>query len=430
MANIIDRRKNDHGKSIPNRQRYIRRVKEQVKEAVKDVIRDSDIKDIVDTKGKKIRIPGKGLKQPHFQHDQGGISDRVFPGNKDFIQGDRINRPPQGGGGSGQGNASDQGEGEDAFEFHLNHDEFLDLFFEDLELPDMVKKEISKIDEFVNKRAGFSVDGNPSRLNILRSMKQSKNRKLSLRSPKKKKLRQLQHELKVLDSKNKLTDAELVRRVEIEKEIEVLKRKIKAIPFLDDLDLRFNRWEKHPVPTTQAVMFAIMDVSASMGEWEKEMAKRFFMLLYLFLVKNYERVEIVFVRHTTIAKEVEEDEFFHSRETGGTLVSSSLELVDDIIKERYPTNAWNVYVNQISDGDNWLEDTKTTIDLLQNTILPQSQYYTYVEVKKSNGRSSDLWAHYEKLASTNEKLSMSRITDVSEIYPVFRKLFEKRVQTA
>lgn len=427
---IIDRRKNDKGKSTVNRQRYVRRVKEQVREAVKDTIRDGNIKDIVDGSGKKIKIPGKGLKQPTFQHDKGGITDRVYPGNKQFNKGDRINRPPEGGGGGGGQDASPDGEGDDGFEFHLTREEFLDIFFEDLELPDLVKKEIAKVDEWVSRRAGFAVDGNPSRLNIERSMRQSKTRRMALRTPKKKKLRELEAQLALLEEQNPKNDETLEQIEELKLQIEVLKRKIKAIPFIDDVDLRYNRWEKVPVPATQAVMFAIMDVSASMGEWEKEMAKRFFMLLYLFLFRNYERVDIIFIRHHSSAKEVDEEEFFYSRETGGTLVSTSLELMKEIIDERYNPQQWNIFACQASDGDNWGADSIIAQDLLRNSLLPIMQYYAYVEIDRRGGQDSDLWPFYEEIRSEHDNFAMQVITDVTEIYPVFRGLFERKVGKA
>lgn len=423
---IIDRRKNDKGKSTPNRQRYVRRVKEQVRDAVKDVIRDGNIKDIVDSKGKKIKIPGKGLKQPHFQHDEGGVSDRVYPGNKEFNQGDRVNRPEGGKGGGGK-NASDSGEGEDDFEFHLTREEFLDIFFEDLELPDLVKKEITKVDEFAYRRAGFSVDGNPSRMNIIRSMKQSKSRRLALHAPSRKKVKEAEAELEELILLgNVLSGEQQDRKIYLEKKLVVWKRKLKAVPFIDDVDLRYNRWEKVPIPSTQAVMFAIMDVSASMGDWEKEMAKRFFMLLYLFLVRNYEKVDIVFIRHTTMAKECDEEEFFYSKETGGTLVSTSLELMTNIINERYPTTQWNIFACQASDGDNWPDDSIVAQDILNNQILPITQYYAYVEFNKRGGYDSDLWPYYEEVSQKNPNFQTAIISDVNEIYPVFRGLFEKK----
>ena len=426
---IIDRRKNSKGKSTTNRQRFLKRVKKQVNDAVKDVIRDGNVGDIVNNKSKKVKIPGKGLSQPTFQHDRtGGIKDTVRPGNKEFVQGDRINRP-EGGGGGKQG--SNDGIGEDEFTFHLTKEEFLDLFFEDLELPDMVKKNIAKLDEWEMQRAGYSTDGNQSRLNIKQSMRQARGRKISLRAPKKKKLKRLQKELKTLLEESYVDQVLEARRVarieEVEKEIATLKKQIKAIPFLDDMDLRYNRWEKVPVPTTQAVMFGIMDVSASMGEWEKEMAKRFFMLMLLFLHYNYERVDIVWIRHHIQAKEVDEDEFFHSKETGGTIVSSALEMMHEIIKDRYPVNSWNIFGCQISDGDNWYDDNLNATEILKNNILPLSQYFAYIEVDERRAPGeSDLWGPYESVKASSGKMEMAMINDVTEIYPVFRKLFEKR----
>lgn len=429
---IIDRRKNSKGKSTTNRQRFLKRVKKQVNDAIKDTIRNGKIGDIVNSKEKKIKIPGKGLSQPTFQHDRhGGIKDIVSPGNKEYMQGDRAPRPEEGGGAAGRKGSQD-GDGEDGFTFHLTKEEFLDLFFQDLELPDMIKKNIAKLDEWENQRAGFSVDGNPSRLNIKQSMRSARGRKIGLRGPKKKKLKAYKVELALLEDSvttyDDAKDAEIVARIEELKTLIIdTKRQMKAIPFLDDMDLRYNRWEKVPVPTTQAVMFGIMDVSASMGEWEKEMAKRFFMLMLLFLHYNYERVDIVWIRHTQTAKEVDEDEFFHSKETGGTICSSALELMHEIIKDRYPVHAWNIFGCQISDGDNWYEDNLNATEVLKNQILPLSQYFAYVEVDKRRGPGeSDLWQPYAEVKATTNKMEMSMVNDVTEIYPVFRKLFEKR----
>lgn len=420
---IIDRRKNDKGKSTDNRRRFVKRVKDQVREAVKDTIRDGSIGDIINSKDKKVKIPGKGLSQPTFHHaKKGGVKDFVTPGNKEFNQGDRHDRPPEGGGGGGN-SASPDGEGQDEFSFHLTKDEFLDLFFQDLELPDMIKKDIAKVDEFENRRAGFSVDGNPSRLNLLQSMKRAKGRRLGIRSPKKKKLKKLLAELASIE----MTEENMSRIEELNEQINGLKRKIKAVPFIDDMDLRYNRWEKVPIPTTQAVMFGIMDVSASMGEWEKEMAKRFFMLMLLFLHYNYERVEIEWIRHHTRASVVDEEEFFHSRETGGTIVSSAIRLMKDVISENYPINQWNIFGCQISDGDNWHTDNIEVCDLMRQYILPQTQYFAYVEVDQFRDQgSSDLWPSYEGLKSEFKNLQMAQVRDVTEIYPIFRSLFEKR----
>jgi len=422
---IIDRRLAGGGKSANNRQKFIKRVKNQVREAVREAVRDGKVGDVITGKSKKIKIPGKGLEQPTFNHSKdGGIKDWVVPGNKEFNQGDRHDRPPSDGGGAGGREGSNEDMDQvDTFEFILSKEEYLDIFFEDLELPDMIKKDISKVYEFENRRAGFSVDGNPSRLNILQSLKHAKGRRFGLLTPKKKKLKRLLEELASIT----LTEDTQERVNELNDEINALKRKIRAIPFLDDMDLRYNRWEKVPIPTTQAVMFGIMDVSGSMGEWEKEMAKRFFMIMLLFLHHNYELVDIVWIRHHTRASEVDEDTFFHSKETGGTLVSSALELMSSVIKDRYPLTQWNIFGCQISDGDNWFSDNQVAQEILRSDILPKSQYYAYIEVDRHrSGGFSDLWPAYDEIAHDHKNFEMGIVRDVTEIYPVFRTLFEKR----
>ncbi len=434
---IVDRRKNDKGKSSVNRQRFLGRVKKQVREAVKDVIREGNIKDIASTKGKKIKVPIKDLDEPNFSHGEGGIFDHVMPGNKKFISGDRVNRPPKGGGEGGGGKkGSKDGEGEDDFTFHLSREEFLDIFFEDLALPDLMKKDIVSTEEFENHRAGFTQSGSPSRLNIPRSMKQAKSRRLALRSAKKKKLKLLEEELLQLEKlivsrqlRGDDTSLEKDHAERIRKEIDSLKRRIKAVPFIDDVDLRYNLWQKYPVPTTQAVMFCIMDVSGSMGEWEKEMAKRFFMLLYLFLTRNYERVDIIFIRHHTESKEVDEQEFFYSTESGGTIISPALELMRQIVDNRYPLNQWNIYASQASDGENCGGDSVVAKDVLINKIMPITQYFAYIEVAHGDepgGRSSELWPYYESVKDHFPNFAMSKITDATDIYPVFKKLFDAK----
>jgi len=431
---IIDRRKNQRGKSSGNRQRFIRRVKEHVKRAARDAIRDGNIRDITSKKGRKVNIPVKDLEEHHIVHGQGGDSERVFPGNEDYITGDRIRRPKGGAGGAGGKDASEDGEGEDSFSFHLTQEEFLDLFFDDLELPDMIKENIKVTDSYQYNRSGFVTEGTPARLNILRSMRQAKGRKRALMGPKKKKLKELEEELVGINELLLTFDletppTELItlekRKDVVEDEIKRLKRKLRAIPFVDEMDLRYNYWKKTPQPTTQAVMFCIMDVSGSMGEWEKEMAKRFFMLLYLFLTRSYERVELVFIRHHSIAKEVDEDEFFHSKETGGTLVSPALEIMVDVIKKRYDLNSWNVYGCQASDGDNWPNDTEAAKDILESELLRMVQYFAYVEIDQFEGRDSDLWETYNEIKTRNPNFDMTIINDAADIYPVFRKLFEK-----
>lgn len=425
---VLDRRLNGKNKSSVNRQRFLRRVKEQVKDSVKRSIQDGNIEDIISDQHENINVPIKDIKEPHLHHAPGGIVERVFPGNKEFIKGDQIQRP-RGQDGDGGREGSPDGEGEDGFTFSISREEFLELFFEDLELPNLIKTNLATITETVWKRAGFVSDGSPSRLNVVRSMKQASARRQALRNPKKRKLKELEEALLNLQSqKDVAIDASII--LDLEKQIEnlnleiaVLKKRIKAVPFIDDMDLRYHNYVKVSVPTTQAVMFCVMDVSGSMGEEEKDIAKRFFMLLYLFLTKNYERIDLIFIRHHTEATEVTQEEFFHSRESGGTIVSPALKLVHTIITERYDTRHWNVYVCQASDGDNVSADNADSRKELES-LLHMVQYFAYTEI--GNRDKSTLWNAYDGLMQTYDNFSMLQIGEVSQIYSVFRKLFEKK----
>jgi len=214
----------------------------------------------------------------------------------------------------------------------------------------------------------------------------------------------------------------------LDAEIAALERKIKAVPFLDDTDICYRRRERIETPITQAVMFCILDVSGSMGPWEKEMAKRFFMLLYLFLSCNYSKVDIVFIRHHHTAQEVEEEEFFRSRENGGTVVSSALSLMADIVEKRYPVERWNIYGCQASDGDDYTDDLPVVYDVMKKRVMPLVQYYAYIEVDARD--QSELWSVYRDLHEAYDHFAMTRITAAADIYPVFRKLFERRREGA
>jgi len=419
VAQFIDRRLNGKNKSAVNRQKFIRRFKGQIKKAVGDAMSGRSITDL--ERGEKINIPARDISEPVFGHGPGGKREGVHPGNTDFVTGDRVSRP-SGGGGGGKGKASNSGEGEDEFSFELSREEFLDLFFEDLELPDLIKTQLAKQVQYKSVRAGYTSDGVPSNLNVVRSMKSSLSRRIATRNPYSRRLREAEQELELLLA----TEGEGGARViALQEEIRHLKAKIRAIPFIDTFDLKYNNRVKQPQPTTQAVMFCLMDVSGSMDEGKKDMAKRFFTLLYLFLTRSYERIELVFIRHHTVAKEVDEQEFFYSRETGGTVVSSALEMMHDIIKERYPSSEWNIYGAQASDGDNWTDDSPICRDILINAIMPNVQYYAYIEITEENHQG--LWREYLTVKRSCPNFAMQHITEPADIYPVFRKLFQKKL---
>ena len=421
MAQLIDRRPNAKGKSTVNRQRFLRRYKTQIKKAISDQISERSITDI--DAGESVSIPTRDISEPTFRNDQGGVREGVFPGNKEFDRGDRIKRP-QGGGGQGQGRrASDQGEGEDDFSFEISKDEYLDMLFDDLELPNLQKNQLRRMTKSKTVRAGFTNDGVPANINVVRSLRSALSRRVAMGAEPRRMLRESEAELEALERQ---AGADEQRILQLRQEIEHLRARLKRIPFIDTFDLRFNNFVQRPEPTSQAVMFCLMDVSGSMDQETKDIAKRFYILLYLFLTRSYRDVDVVYIRHHTQAKEVDEEEFFYSRETGGTIVSSALELTRDIIAQRYPPTDWNIYAAQASDGDNWNDDSPVCERILARQLLPQLRYYAYVEITRRDHQG--LWAHYEKLLDKHDNFAMQHIREHQDIYPVFREFFRKQAQ--
>jgi uncharacterized sporulation protein YeaH/YhbH (DUF444 family) len=415
MSYIIDRRLNSKDKSAVNRQRFLKRYKKHIKRAVSDAVTRRSITDM--DRGENIGIPQKDIDEPTFGHGPGGVRSRVLPGNKEFNAGDKLQRPEGGaGGGAGNGNASDSGEGVDDFVFQITQEEFLEFMFEDLELPNLVKRQLLATDAVKIVKAGISEEGTPNQLNVVRSMRSAYARRIALGAKK----RRRRAEIKIL--LEELDDG--LEKRELQQELEELERRLARIPYIDDFDLKFNVNKKEPQPSSKAVMFCLMDVSGSMDQRTKDIAKRFFILLYLFLQRNYEKTDVVFIRHHSTAKEVDEQEFFYSRETGGTVVSSALRLMQEIIEDRYPVNEWNIYGAQASDGDNWTNDSPICHDLLNERLLPLLQYYCYIEI--TDRGHQELWQFYEKLIETNpESFAMRGIEDYADIYPVFRDLFHR-----
>ena len=417
-VSIVDRRKNPKGKSSDNRQRFLKRVEGQIKKALPEIVKGTNVKDLT-TSSDKIKVPIKGISEPQFTYDKdSGDKKYVHPGNKEYVVGDKIEKPKGGGGkGNGRQGSNDPSVTEDEFTITISRDEFLDYFFSDLELPDMVKKHLNSIVDWKRKRAGYSSYGNPSRLNVVRSYKNSMARRMATNIFFDKKIKEIEDKLLANP-----TDDE---RIILEKELDRLKKMKLTVSFMEEVDLQYNNFETYPVPTTCAVMFCIMDVSGSMTEFHKDMGKRFFMLLYMFLTKQYEKIELVFIRHHTSAKEVTEEEFFNSRESGGTVVISALELMAKIIKERYSEN-WNIYAAQASDGDVWdKSDAEDCAKILDLDILNKIQYMVYIEVCRTS--DGDLWENYKLLSKNRNNFEVGKISEVSGIWKVFQDFFKKKV---
>jgi uncharacterized protein len=413
---IVDRRLNPGSKSLENRQRFLRRAKALVQDAVKKSSQDRDIKDVLE--GGEVSIPIDGMNEPRFRRE-GGTRDMVLPGNKKFVEGDIL---PRSGEGGGKASEPGQGDGEDAFRFVLSRDEFVDLFLDDLELPDLAKRKLAEAESEGLHRAGFATSGSPANISVSRTVRLAMARRVALRRPRPETIAQLEAEIALADD---------ARRVELMGEIDALKAKMRRIPFIDPIDIRYRRFETVPKPVAQAVMFCLMDVSGSMTEHMKDLAKRFYMLLYVFLKRRYRHVEIVFIRHTDRAEEVDEDTFFHGPASGGTLVSSALQAMHDIVRSRFRPADWNIYAAQASDGDNSFSDGDVASRLLTEMLLPVSQFFAYLEVGEAGGggfdtSDSSLWKLYQRLRSDGAPLSMRKVRDRSEIFPVFHDLFQRR----
>jgi uncharacterized protein len=412
MSVLIDRRLNDRNKSAVNRERFMRRYKAQIQRAVGDMVSERSIKDM--EHGGSVNIPAKDIAEPSFRHGQGGEREMVHPGNRKFQKGDRVERQ-QGGGGRGKGEAGGDGDGEDGFRFVLSREEFMQIFFDDLELPNLARNVVGEIKEYRLQRAGYTQQGAPTNLSVPRSLRQALGRRIALTGTMRKQLTQLE-----AGDDTEREASELQTR---QAEIAELRRRIKRVPFLDDIDLRYRHRIQVPLPRSQAVMFCLMDVSASMDEEKKDLAKRFFTLLYLFLSRKYEKVEVVFVRHTDDAEEVDEDRFFHDQKTGGTIVLSALHLMGKIIAERFPPAQWNIYGAQASDGDAFGADPEKSRGYLEEYLLPRVRHFAYIETGDEQARLSTLAAAYRRVNA--EHFDMAEVHQRRDIYPVFRRLFAK-----
>lgn len=408
---VIDRRKNPKGKSLVNRQRFLERVRDVFKESQDDLK-----KNLGDGTDVNISVSKKQIKEPQFTYDRRtGIWDHILPGNKEYVPGDTVTKPPEGG--SGRGNeGSDSGGGEDDFRFIVSKEEYFNIIFEDLDLPDMVKKSQKKSRATSKVRAGYTPVGQESNLNVTRTLVSSIGRRISLKQP-------IREELDDLESQKEGKTEEEIQQLDLE--IEALLKK-RGIGFLENVDLRYNNFTTIQKPSTHAVMFCVMDVSGSMDEKKKTIAKKFFLLLYTFLKKKYKDIDIIFVSHTEVADEVSEEDFFYDPKTGGTIISSAFKVVSKIIAERYNVNETNIYLAQASDGDNFVHDNEMLAKILA-VMLPAFQMMTYIEISDSYGNSA-VWNTMLTLSHRfdSQNLEMRKIKTEQDIIPAFRDIFKQK----
>jgi uncharacterized sporulation protein YeaH/YhbH (DUF444 family) len=417
---IVDRRP-DKGKSTANRQRVLKRLSGALKSQVDQLIARRKLND--HDKSTEITIERKDVKEPSFSIDPAsGDSARVVPGNQHYRVGDKIPRDPAGGQGRGQGTGD--GDDEDVFRFALSREEYLSLLFDELELPALVKKELLEIDENRFRRGGVVRYGNPGTVCVARTFKASIGRRVAAEA-------QFEEALEAAEATLELArlSAEPARVQAAQLELQEVRQRGADIPFLDPVDLRHRSLIEVQSPRTAAVMFCLMDVSSSMDEARKDLAKRFFTLLYLFLSRKYAKVELVFIRHTDQAQEVDEDTFFNGTQAGSTKVLSALAKMHEIIGLRYPASQYNIFGAQASDGDSFGADSTESSAYLIAQLLPESRYFVYAEVGEgSSNTPTSLWTAYRGIQS--EQFNMATVKGRNEVYPALAKLFQKEQPVA
>ncbi len=385
MAIIIDRRDTKTDKNTSNRERFLKRYRKYLKGRLDKVVGDSNIEDLTGSVDVHIDWDLEEL-DVGFDHDSGD-HDFVLPGNKEYLKGDVIYQDEEDSDENGTGSG---GEGKDNYSFSLTKEEFFDIYFHDMELPDFVKESMLDTTKLVHRRAGFTKDGIPARLDVLKTLQMAIARRISAKGSEKKP------------------------------------------PYLDDCDLRYKNYINKHQPMLKAVMFCVMDVSGSMEKFHKVLAKKFFIFLFLFLNKNYDSVELRFIRYHHQAIDCTEREFFYSRDTGGTEVLQAYELIGEIIEKEYPSQIYNIYIAHATDGDTGGNDTpKAILSHLDQVIIPKVQYYAYLQVM-SERQASRFYEGWEKLygilkssISFMKKVNLAVATDANEIFNVLHNLFKK-----
>ncbi len=431
----VDRRKTGKGKSAGNRQRLLERIKDTIRSAKPDDIASGGVKGSSQGFSNPVRVARDALHEPSFHYSlRSGINEIIFIGNDQWERGDEW-RIEYDEGGGGRGGAGQGGGGEDDFIINISRDEFLNIFFEDCELPDMHETSERVLPETIQKPAGFQKDGTAARLSVIRSYRNSLGRRNALVGADKTELEELENELNELNTAlegNPLNAVANARYKEVEARIAELKRKISAVPFFEKFDLRYRRSEKVDVKQADAVLFLLMDISGSMDEDKKTIARKLFSLQYAFIRKRYPQTDVIFIAHTDDAEEMTEEDFFTTRKSGGTTVSSSLILAHEIIKQRYDPDKTNIYLSYAGDGDNWPSDNQVVLSELEdNGLLSKLRHAVYSQVGigySFNTGAGTLWDIMTSVSNTTHKLDLLRIRTDDEVFSSFRKVYANRKQ--
>ncbi len=396
-------------RSAEDRRRHRELVEESIKKNLGNIIAEESI--IGKSRDKKIKIPIRGIKE--FQFVYGKNKPGVGSGDGSEKRGDKFSGEAQNG--NGKGKAGNQ-EGEEVYETEITIEEVIRYLFDDLNLPDIDKKQLSQLEEKSYRKLGYQQRGIPPRLAKKRSAIEKIKRKQSAKRTLK--------ELKQEEAYDKESEGELP---DINTSGSIPDSENGRFPFIED-DLRYYRIKEDNKRDYNAVVLCIMDVSGSMDQTKKYLARSFYFLLYQFLHLKYANVEVVFIAHTTVAKEVNEKEFFHRGESGGTYISSGYEKALEIIFERYSPSNWNIYAFHCSDGDNWSEDNKKAVESAQK-LCEVCNLFGYGEIVPGY-YSMGSTIKTELTGKINSRnFAAITINKKEDVLPALKKLLEKGEST-
>ena len=381
---IFKKHNTNADRSASDRRRHKEKIEKAIKEGIHDIVAEESI--IGQSGKKKIKIPVKGIKEYQFVFGRNQGSKGVGSAQgQDIKKGQKIQDGKKQKG-QGTGNKPGNEKGEEFYEVELTLDELAKYLFDDLNLPDLEKKSDASVLAEKIKRKGYRPKGIRARLSKKETLKN--------------KIRRQKQAIK-----NGSYDPESDER----------------FTFHED-DLKYKHIEIKHKPITNAVIFFIMDVSGSMGKQKKFLARSFFFLLYQFIRYRYEKIDIVFIAHTTDAKEVNEDDFFQRGSSGGTFISSGLEKSLEVINERYNPSSWNIYAFHGSDGENWTEDNEKAKVAMQK-LIDICQLAGYIQIvpdgeKVYGTEMADVFTPL--ITDTFKVLKLGKKEDV---WPQFSKLF-------
>jgi sporulation protein YhbH len=391
---IFRERRSVADRSASDRKRHKTKIEKAIREGIRDVVAEESI--IGQDGKKKIKIPVRGIKEYQFVYGDNKKNQKAASGNDKQISRDQVLRKKNAKKGTGS-EASDK-KGEEYYEVEISLEELAEYLFTDLELPDLEKRRFKFIKDKKLKRSGYRKKGARFKLSKKETLK-----------------RKIKRKKKAIASGVYNPDGD------------------ERFPFHSD-DLKYKHMKQKNIESSSAVVFFIMDVSGSMDKNKKYLARSFYFLLYQFLRHRYENIEVVFISHSTDAKEVSEDDFFKKATSGGTLMSTAFELEKEIITKRYHPSSWNIYTFYCGDGENWTVDNEKAVNIMTE-LAELNQMICYGEINPFLAEGSDSpFVQYNSVkdpGSMWQRLSICeylgikriRVKSHKDIWPAFNRLF-------